>query len=206
MKEHLKSLDEIAISFDTDQATVHTKSYNPHGYTVHMEPLFAPMRDKPIKLLEIGTGGGESIRTWLEYFSEAQIFSVDLVKDTNIFNSSGKPYPRYTFSHGDQTDRTMWKCFLSNCGSDWDVILDDGGHCNDQIITSFEELWPYVKSGGLYIVEDLGVGSTPGTVFVKPGFPNHMDWIRDRMVELNSGQNDIESINLTKELAVFRKK
>lgn len=203
----LKTLDELLIEYGSDKATEHTRTYaKPHGYSVVMEKYFAPLRDKCISFLEIGVGGGESIRAWLDYFSKAEIVGIDFVKDTNVFNVPGKPYARYTFSHGDQVDRTGWKCFVANHGSGWDVVLDDGGHFNDQIIITFEEMWPHVKSGGLYLIEDLGVGSTPGTVFVKPGFPNHMDWIRDRMVELNNGQNDIESINLTKELAIFRKK
>lgn len=203
----LKTLDQLMIDNGSDKATEHTRTHaKPHGYSVVMEQYFEPLRDKPIKFLEVGVGGGESIRAWIQYFRTAQIFGIDFVKDTNIFNSPGKPYSNYTFSHGDQTDRTMWACFRANCGSDWDVILDDGGHFADQMIISFEEMWPHVKSGGLYIIEDLGVACTPGTVFVPSGWPNHMDWIKDRMIELNTGQNNIESINLTKELAVFRKK
>ena len=203
----LKTLDELLIIHGSDKATEHTRTYaKPHGYSVVMEKYFAPLRDKPIKFLEVGIGGGESARAWLDYFENAEIYGVDFVQNTNIFNQPGKPYKRYTFSHGDQTDRTMWKCFLANHGKDWDVIVDDGSHRNDGIITTFEEMWPNLKSGGYYMIEDLGAGCTPGTVFVVGGFPTHMDWIRDRMTEMNLGTNDIESIHLTKELAVFKKR
>ncbi len=37
----------------------------------------------------------------------------------------------------------------------FDIIVDDGGHTFRQQRTSFQELWPYVKEGGVYVVEDL---------------------------------------------------
>lgn len=203
----MKSLDELMIANGSDKATEHTRTYaKPHGYTLEMAKYFDPIREQPIKFLEIGIGGGESVRAWLDYFPNARIFGVDYVQDTNIFNSPGKPYSRYTFSHGDQTDRTMWRCFLANHGDDWDVVLDDGGHYNDQTIITFEEMWPFVKSGGLYLIEDLATASSPGSVFLKGGWPNQMDWIRDHMHKMNLGESDISELHFTKELLVLRKR
>src|SRR6516225_1237582 len=89
--EKEKSLDELLIIHGSDKATEHTRTYaKPHGYSVVMEKYFAPLRDKPIKFLEIGIGGGESARAWLDYFENAQIYGVDFVKDTNIFNQPGR--------------------------------------------------------------------------------------------------------------------
>ena len=36
------------------------------------------------------------------------------------------------------------------------MILDDGSHINEHVIFSFQQLWGNVKSGGVYIVEDVG--------------------------------------------------
>ena len=36
-----------------------------------------------------------------------------------------------------------------------DVIIDDGGHTMNQQKTSFKVLFPYLKSDGVYIIEDL---------------------------------------------------
>ena len=46
--------------------------------------------------------------------------------------------------------------FIQQSGGDFDIILDDGGHKMDQQITSFRVLFPILKSGGVYIIEDLG--------------------------------------------------
>ena len=50
--------------------------------------------------------------------------------------------------------------FIENCEPS-QVIIDDGGHTNRQIMTSFEELWPSVRPGGFYFMEDLQVGGDP---------------------------------------------
>lgn len=36
-----------------------------------------------------------------------------------------------------------------------DIVIDDGGHTMKQQINSFEELYPKVKPGGVYLAEDL---------------------------------------------------
>ena len=40
----------------------------------------------------------------------------------------------------------------------FDAIIDDGSHTNGAIMKSFELLWPSVKPGGRYFVEDMCVG------------------------------------------------
>jgi hypothetical protein len=35
----------------------------------------------------------------------------------------------------------------------FDFVIDDGGHTMKQQITSLATLWPYVKPGGIYVVE-----------------------------------------------------
>ena len=37
----------------------------------------------------------------------------------------------------------------------YDLIIDDGSHVSKDIITSFARYFPLLKSGGMYIIEDL---------------------------------------------------
>lgn len=203
----MKTLDQIAIEQQTDKATVFTRTYaKPKGYTPHYAEAFDRIRHDPIKLLEIGVGGGESIRMWLEYFHNAKVFGVDNVQATNPWNTVvQKPDPRYTFVHGDQGDETFWKCFVADYGSDWGVIVDDGSHISKDVITTHKMLWPRVAAGGLYAIEDLGVAFGVGSVFLTPGWPGHMALIRDQIEALHRGTSDVDSIHFSKELAIFRK-
>lgn len=191
----LKTLDEIAIANQTDMATVFTRTYaKPHGYTVELEKFFEPIRFSPIKLLEIGVGGGESIRTWLDYFPKAKVFGVDNVKDTNQWNTPGFPHERYKFNCANQEDGVFWKCFLADHGKDWDVIVDDGGHEAIQIETTFVCMWPFVRPGGFYCVEDLAYS-----------WAGNRRWISDLLDAMNRDGN-AKSLHFSKELLVLTKR
>lgn len=201
----MKTLDQIAIEQQTDMATVFTRTYaKPHGYTLHLEKFFEPLRLKPIKFLEIGVGGGESIRTWLEYFPNAQVYGVDVVQNTNEWNTPKAPtHERYTFVQGPQQSETFWACFIADQFADWDIIVDDGGHYADGVVTTFRCLWPHLKRNGLYCIEDLGVDA-PGSGFRCAGFPNHMDFIKEKLDFVNQGAG-IDSLYFSRELAIIRK-
>ncbi len=191
----MKTLDEIAIRHGTDKATVFTRTWaKPHGYTVHLESYFEPLRRKPIKLLEIGVGGGESIRTWLEYFQKAKVIGVDLVHSTNEWNTPKAPtHPRYQFCQGNQSCETFWACFIADYGKDWNIVIDDGSHVSSDIITTFKCLWPHVVSGGLYEIEDLSVAHEAAA------------WVVEPLPLLVSGHTSIASVTLAKELAIIKK-
>ena len=192
----MKTLDQIMIEHESDKASVFTRTWaKPHNYCVHLERFFEPLRDKPIKLVEIGVGGGESIRAWLEYFSQAQVFGVDLVARTNEWNDpDAKPDPRYTFVNGDQSNAVFWASFIKVRGGDWDVVIDDGSHKSSDIVTTHKCLWGHVKSGGFYEVEDLGAAVEAGDGFQK------------LVKSIFKGDSECDFIYFARELAILRKK
>lgn len=203
----METLDSLAIKFGTDKATQFTRTYaKPKGYTPHYEELFERRRNDPMKLLEIGVGGGESIRTWLEYFPSARVFGVDNVQGTNPWNTVGVgAHLRYTFVAGDQGDETFWKCFAADYGSNWDVIVDDGSHISKDVIITHKMMWPHIAPRGLYCIEDLAVAFGVGSVFLTPGFPSHFNFIAAQLDAMHRGTSDVDSAHISKELAIFRK-
>lgn len=188
------TLDEIGIRHGTDKASQFTRTYaQPHNYLIHLERFFEPLRDKPIKLLEIGVGGGESIQTWLEYFPNAHIYGIDIVSGTNPYNTPGaKAHERYAFACGDQSKSEFWKKFIEVYGGEWDVVIDDGSHDSRDIQTTFYALWKNLKSGGIYEIEDLDAAPASAT------------WLRSFCPTLGCG--DFDSIYFARELAVIRKR
>lgn len=204
----MKTLDEIFIEHGTDKASKHLELKG-HNYAPGYEVFFAPRRFDPLKLLEIGVGGGESVKSWLEYFASASIYGIDIVHDTNPYNTPDAIPgidPRYRFLQGDQSDKTMWACALANWGDEFDIIIDDGSHINTDIIASFDALWPIVNPGGLYCVEDLNAGYTPGSVHVKPGAKTHAQWLHDFIDRIHTAAGDLDSIYFAPELAILRKR
>jgi demethylmacrocin O-methyltransferase len=212
------TLDQIGIENGTDKASVFTRTYaKPHDYLRHMEKFFEPMRNEPIRLVEIGVGGGESIRTWLYYFLCAEVIGIDNVSVTNEWNLprkfgefgkdytnddlAAKYYSRYAFHAADQTDPVFWACFAADYGKTIDIAIDDGSHEPKAVQTSFEGLWPLVKPGGLYCIEDLACG------FTNPGWLTHLEWFGTTAENvILGGGNGIDSIYFSKELCILRKK
>ena len=57
---------------------------------------------------------------------------------------------------GDQSDRSFLRSVVGSpeAHDGYDVIVDDGSHVPAHVITSFAALWPLVRPGGVYVVED----------------------------------------------------
>jgi glycosyltransferase involved in cell wall biosynthesis len=112
------------------------------------------LRDKPIRLLEIGIGAGSSLPMWSQYFPRAIVFAADI----NSYPPS--TIDRVTTVRFDQTDRVALRKFVKKHGP-FDVIIDDGGHMMGQQQISLGTLFPALNEGGLYFVEDLHTSYWP---------------------------------------------
>jgi hypothetical protein len=126
-----------------------------HNYTPIYESYFQEIKDKSIKFLEIGFLSGASARVWDEYFqhSETKLHFIDI--DRNCYHHMKKLSPRCSLHLVDQANKDALRDFTNLVGGDFDIIIDDGGHTMIQQITSFEALFPFLKKGGVYIIEDL---------------------------------------------------
>lgn len=142
--QEYQDLDALAVQAHAD------KSSEYHNYTEVYARYFAPLRDKPIKFLEIGIYKGNSVKLWEEYFSAAELHFIDITLENVEYSSS-----RAHYHIANQEDPRHLQQFIAASGGNFDIIIDDGGHMMSQQITSFKELFPHVKSGGLYIIEDL---------------------------------------------------
>jgi len=132
-----------------------------HHYEGEYERHFAPLRDKPINLLEIGIGGfshqdrgGESLRLWREYFPNATIVGIDIEPKTVPMGD------RVTMRVCDQNSAEQLQALNAELGP-FDVIIDDGSHYQEHILTSFRALWPFLNPGGIYVIEDLATAYWP---------------------------------------------
>jgi SAM-dependent methyltransferase len=120
-----------------------------HGYTEFYETLFAPLRNQPVRVLEIGVLNGMSMRLWEAYFPAGRIFGLDVEPKTE-FDST-----RVTTLVADQGKRADLHAALSRAGPGFDIVIDDGGHHMHHQQISFAVLFPALKPGGLYIIEDV---------------------------------------------------
>jgi SAM-dependent methyltransferase len=111
---------------------------------------FAPYRAAPVKMLEIGVARGGSIALWRQFLGpEAQIVGVDINPRCKGFEAPG-----IAVEIGSQADTAFLAELVSKHGP-FDIILDDGSHRMADQITSLEALWPALRPGGTYAVEDI---------------------------------------------------
>jgi hypothetical protein len=59
---------------------------------------------------------------------------------------------------GNQKDPADLQRWIEMSRGDFDAIIDDGSHFNADIMNTFDALWPHLKPGGTYFMEDLQVG------------------------------------------------
>lgn len=132
-----------------------------HWYARHYDHHFARFRYQKINLLEIGVGGyrdlaagGDSLRMWEEYFPLATIYGID------IYDKRQHQRGRIKIYQGSQNDRKFLNELAREAGH-FDIIIDDGSHINTHVITSFVELFPFLASNGIFVIEDVQTSYWP---------------------------------------------
>lgn len=125
------------------------KGMSLHGYSEVYEYFLYPLKNSASRIFEIGVLEGASLRMWRDYFPKASIHGIDIA-DTSRYD--GERLKTYI---ADQGNRQQLQTVMDASGGDFDVIVDDGGHSMDLQQVSLGFLFPYVKSGGYYILEDV---------------------------------------------------
>ncbi|MFA6048260.1 MAG: class I SAM-dependent methyltransferase [Parcubacteria group bacterium] len=130
-----------------------------HGLIAEYEKIFAPLRNQELNILEMGVYKGGSIAWMHGYFPYAQkIIGLDLAfpaESTHLVHDNSVVYRVC-----DQNDSKA----LNDIGLEFgkfDIIIDDGSHRYKETKNTFEQLFKYLKPGGLYIIEDFIAGYWP---------------------------------------------
>ena len=121
-------------------------------YLKEYDRLFEGLRDKAIRLLEIGVQNGGSLEIWAAHFPKAKV----------ILGCDSDPRCKeLTFSDnkialivGDANSDDVEREIASHT-QNFDIVIDDGSHRSSDIVRSFSSYFKHVADGGLYIIEDL---------------------------------------------------
>ena len=147
-------LSRLAITYGTDK-------FGYHDYPPNYYHLFKHLKDKPIRLMEIGVGGyqdadrgGESLEVWRDFFPNGRIVGIDIQKKEMDLGE------RVTILQGSQVDPDFLAEVVREHGP-FDIIIDDGSHQNEHVVTSFELLFGGLAEGGIYVAEDVQTAFFP---------------------------------------------
>lgn len=126
-----------------------------HKYHEIYEPLFEPNRDKEINFLEIGIWYGKGMEALLEYFPKSQVYGLDIFSRMTPDDVPVLKDPRAHWAKIDTMDVKTTSVLDKEFGVKYDYILDDGAHYPRANMLTFRHCSPFLKKGGLYIIEDV---------------------------------------------------
>ena len=189
------------------------------GYIWYYDLLFRPLKDKPVAVLEIGIGGhnipnagGESLWIWRDYFPNGQIYGLD-IQDKGFLDEE-----RITTFCCSQVDTEALDEVVALTGP-LDIVIDDGSHFNEHQLGSYRHLFPHIKPGGYYVIEDVdsayhrAFGGDPtlqSQTTVVEHFRNRVHYvnsrgIQDAYLDRSAMENEIEAMIFAHNLIILRK-
>jgi hypothetical protein len=98
---------------------------------------------------------GSSLRAWRDFFPNSAVFGLDVDKKV-LFEDN-----RLKCFYADQSKSDSLELSISNINKflgetiEYDFIIDDGSHVVEHMILTFHSLKKFLKSGGIYIIEDI---------------------------------------------------
>jgi hypothetical protein len=131
---------------------------------------------RPERVMELGTYDGGSTAFWYELFGPQKHVALDIEYRTDpsyfrrYVESRGLDGRIKTYWNTDQTDKARLRTIVeTEFDGPLDLVIDDASHLYRQTRASFEALFPLLRPGGLYIIEDWSWGHCPE--LIAPRYP-----------------------------------
>jgi demethylmacrocin O-methyltransferase len=152
----MESLSELSKKYPlTDKGPIKSDGTPGHNYTEVYEKYLSKYINEEINLFEIGFGGGDSLKLWIDYLKKTTVYCMD--NNLSRINEYGYvPDERIKIFYGDQSQKdSILNCYNEMGVEKFDVIIDDGSHYENHIKLTFDTLFDsYLKDGGVYFIED----------------------------------------------------
>ena len=147
-------------------------------YAMKSPDLFKVYKDwitplSPKTFVEVGVAGGGSAVAFHEYYKPDKLCLIDI---DDVLGNLSRRYlveHRQTISmdlNVDQGDQNLVESVVRNSIGDApiDVVIDDASHLYEPALATFELLFPKLRPGGAYIIEDWGWSHWPGDYWQSP--------------------------------------
>jgi len=121
------------------------------SYLQVYDRILSPYKDAPVRLFEVGVQNGGSLDVWSRYFSNAKSIvgcDIDPVCRNLVYDDK-----RISVVVGNVNTENVFNEITAHSGT-YDIIIDDGSHLSDDIISTFIIYFQILSPGGIYIVED----------------------------------------------------
>jgi FkbM family methyltransferase len=170
-----------------------TTDWSSRAFPTWIEHL-SPLRDEPLRILEIGAWEGRGSIFLLNFFPKSQITCVDVFMLGNEALFDANVMDAYT-------GRVEKLAARSTVGLDklatsqrepFDLIYVDGSHDRDDVMMDSILAWRLLRVGGVLIWDDYGIVSAMPGHFIedqnpKPAIDAFLSWRKQELEVLHSG-------------------
>jgi len=139
------SLCQLAAWYGLDRTPLRGHDYTPTYY----ELFDTRQRMLVRKVMEIGIAHGWGLLLWREWFPNAEIYGIDANHEFMKNMERIRSYVANQGSEGDMRNAAAW------AGDGFDLIMDDASHEPAHQISSAHIMFPLLRPGGWYVIEDV---------------------------------------------------
>lgn len=160
-----------------------------HHYYYQIYPLYLEhYRRNNGSMLEIGTNQSRSMKMWLDYFSKAFIYGIDIG-----VSEKGNRFQIFKCDQSNTTELENVKINIINNKLPVFFIIDDGSHLPDHQLLTFNYFFDTLLiPGGCYIIEDIETSYwTKNNIY---GYPTHYGYKHEKSI-VEIFKNIIDDIN-----------
>lgn len=157
-KSKSTELCEIGKKYDTDKSSQRsnvTDRRHCHPYTLFYDGLFRENKNEKLEVAELGILEGASLLMWQEYFTNSNIYGFEY--NSALINKFKEQHnnERIHLSEIDVTNKESIQNAFEKLNVMYDIIIEDTTHQFEDQIRVIENVYKYLKPGGILIIEDI---------------------------------------------------
>jgi len=142
------SLEEIADNSRTDKNTL-------HSYLPLYQKLLLGKKETAKNVLEVGIQHGGSIKLWSDYFTNANVYGLDIMNISDVWEGIKDTEKIILHTSTDAYNNYFVVTNFLNKNIKFDFILDDGPHTLESMIKFIQLYSQIMTDDGILIIEDV---------------------------------------------------
>ena len=148
------SLGKLFETFNSDKGlilkTYDNKEIKSHNYAIFYEKYFKDLRNKKLRILEIGSHEGKGLAAFYYFFQNAFLIGANINPFQMKFYSK-----RIDEIYIDVSSKKILENFRNYFKEGFDIIIDDASHNLRDILITLPILFKKLNPGGFYVIEDI---------------------------------------------------
>ena len=147
---YIMSLKELADNTRTDKNTT-------HSYLDLYETLLSSKKETAQNVLEVGIDKGGSIKLWSDYFTNANVYGLDIIHSNTVWDGITNNERIILYTSTDAYNNDFFVTNFLDKNIKCDFMLDDGPHTLESMIRFIKLYSQIMTDDGILIIEDVQI-------------------------------------------------